>query len=131
MFGGGREWVVASAREVRAAVRAQLAEQMAGRQKAALSVASAYAKVEKARQRLAAAEQEASAALATATETVPLADLVSLAGVPATELRRLSKGARQEPTDGAAHTGVAPTAGPAAAATTTVPVQASEPVPAG
>ncbi len=123
---------MASAREVRAAVRAQLAEQMAGRQKAALSVASAYGKVEKARERLATAEQEASAVLATATETVPLAELGSLAGVPATELRRLSKGVRQEPTSGAVQADVVPTAGPAAAAaaTTTVPVQASEPVAA-
>lgn len=117
---------------VRSGLRcAQLAEQMAGRQKAALSVASSYSRVGKARQRLAAAEQEASAALATATATVPLAELVRLAGVPATELRRLSKGARQEPTDGAAHTGVAPAAGPASAGTTTVPAQPSEPVPAG
>lgn len=123
--------VVASAREVRAAVRAQLAEQMAGRQKAALSVASAYGKVEKARERLAAAEQEAGAALATATETVPLAELVSLAGVPAPELRRLSKGARQEPTNGTAQADGAPTASPAAAGITTVPVQASEPMAAG
>lgn len=121
---------MASAREVRAAVRAQLAEQMAGRQKAALSVASAYGKVEKARERLAAAEQEAGAALATATETVPLAELGSLAGVPATELRRLSKGARQEPTNGTAQADIAPTASPAAAASTTLPVQASEPMAA-
>ncbi len=39
---------MATAREVRAAVWAGLAEQMAGRRKAALSVASAYTKVEKA-----------------------------------------------------------------------------------
>lgn len=90
---------MATAREVRAAVRAQLAEQMAGRQKAALSVASAYAKVEKARERLAAAEQEAGAALTVATDTVPLGELVTLAGVPASELRRLTRGRQDAPAD--------------------------------
>lgn len=90
---------MASAREVRAAVRAQLAEQMAGRQKAALSVASAYAKVEKARERLAAAEQEAGSALAVATKAVPLGDLAALAGVPVAELRRLSRSRQDTTTD--------------------------------
>ena len=116
--------VVASAREVRAAVRAQLTEQMAGRQQAALSVASAYGKVEKARDRLAAAEQEASAALATATRTVRLAELVSLAGVPAAELRRLTRGAKQEPADGASPAGALPATDPAATDNTSVPAQA-------
>lgn len=96
---------MATAREVRAAVRAQLAEQMASRQKAALSVASAYSKVEKARERLAAAEQEACTAIATATETLPLTELVALAGVPAPELRRLTRGSKQEAPDGTAHPG--------------------------
>jgi len=86
---------VATAREIRAAVRAQLAEAMAGRQKAALSIASSYAKIEKARERVAALELEASTALAAATETVPLAELAALSGVPAAELRRWSKGAKQ------------------------------------
>lgn len=96
MVDGGQEWVVATAREVRAAVRAQLAEQMARRQKAALSVASAYAKVEKARERLAAAESQASTALATATKTVSLGELVTLTGVPAAELRRLTRESKQQ-----------------------------------
>jgi len=99
---------VATAREV----RAQLAEQMASRQKAALSVASAYGKVEKARERLAAAEHEACAAIATATGTLPLTELVALAGVPAPELRRLARGSKQEAPDGVAHPGEGTAPGP-------------------
>ena len=90
---------MATAREIRAAVRTQLAETMAARQKAALSVASAYAKIEKARERVTAAELEASTALTAATETVPLAELATLSGVPAAELRRWNKTAKQGPAE--------------------------------
>ena len=101
---------MATAREVRAAVRAQLAEQMAARQDAALSVASAWSKVEKARERLAAAERETSAAVATATEHLSLADLSRFSGVPATELRRLARGGKaSEPTEPASQTIAEPT----------------------
>jgi hypothetical protein len=88
--------VATTAREVRAAVRAELAEQVRARQEAALTVALAWGKVEKARERLAAAEQEAGAAAVTAAEKLPVADLAKLAGVPAAELRRLIRAARAE-----------------------------------
>ena len=82
---------MATAREVRAAVRAQLAEQLHARQDAALSVAAAYAKVDKARQRLTAAEREAAAVVHAATAHIPLAELATLTGIPPTDLRRLSR----------------------------------------
>lgn len=82
---------MASAREVRAAVRAQLADQLNERQDAALSVAAAWSKVEKARERLAAAEEHAGTVVATAVTTVALADLSALAGIPAADLRRLNR----------------------------------------
>jgi len=81
--------VLATAREIRAAVRAQHAQQVRGRQDAALAVAAAWDKAEKARERLAAAERRAGAAVAAATAQLPLADLAALAGVPITDLRRL------------------------------------------
>lgn len=90
---------MATAREVRANVRAQLAAQLAGRQKTALSVAAACAKVEQARERLAAAERDAASTLATASTTVPLAELATLAGVPASTLRRLSRAGKHPPAD--------------------------------
>ena len=84
---------MATAREIRAAVRAQHAQQVRGRQDAALAVAAAWDKAEKARERLAAAERRAGAAVtaatATATAQLPLADLAALAGIPITDLRRL------------------------------------------
>ena len=82
---------MATAREVRAAVRAQLAEQLHARQDAALSVAAAYSKVDKARQRLTAAEREAAAVVHAATAHVPLAELATLAGISPTDLRRLRR----------------------------------------
>ncbi len=121
---------MASAREVRAAVRAQLAEQMAGRQKAALSVASAYAKVEKARERLAAAEQEARAALVVATKTVPMGELVTLAGVPASELRRLTRGRQDASADSPGADLVDPPAGAPAGTTGPAATAVAEPVAA-
>jgi len=84
--GGG---VVASAREIRATVRAQHAQQVRGRQDAALAVAAAWDKVGKARERLAAAERQAGAAATAATAQLPLPDLAALAGIPITDLRRL------------------------------------------
>lgn len=104
---------VASAREIRAAVRAQMSAELAAREKAALSVASSWAKVEKARERLAGAEQEASSAVLAATEKVSVGDLAPLSGVPVAELRRLSKDGRQNATAPAA---AADTAAPASAA---------------
>jgi len=80
---------LASAREIRAAVRAQHAQQVRGRQDAALAVAAAWDKVQQARERLAAAERQAGATVTTATAQLPLADLAALAGVPISELRRL------------------------------------------
>ncbi len=80
---------MATAREIRAAVRAQHAQQVRGRQDAALAVAAACDKVEKVRERLTAAERQAGAAVTSATAQLPLADLAALAGVPVSELRRL------------------------------------------
>ena len=80
---------MASAREIRAAVRAQHAQQVRGRQDAALAVAAAWDKAEKARGRLAAAERQAGAVVTAATAQLPLADLAALAGVPINDLRRL------------------------------------------
>jgi hypothetical protein len=91
------ETVATTAREVRAAVRAELAEQVRARQEAALSVALAWAKVEKARERLAAAEQEVGTAALMAVEKLPVADLAKLSGVPTAELRRLIRAARVVP----------------------------------
>lgn len=119
---------MATAREIRAAVRAQLAETMAGRQKAALSIASSYAKVQKARERVTAAELEASTALAAATETVPLAELATLSGVPAAELRRWNKSAKQGPAgDTDAPGGAGETAGEGVGDAPTEPVGAAAP----
>ena len=86
---------MASAREVRAAVRAQHAQQVKGRQDAALSVAAAWDTIEKARDRLTAAERRASATVTAATEQLPLPDLAALAGVPIAELRRLVRAGKQ------------------------------------
>jgi hypothetical protein len=94
--------VMSSAREVRAAVRAQLAEQLTARQDAALAVAAAWSKITKAQERLTAAEDSARAVIADAVATVPLGDLVALAGVPAADLRRLTRKPK---------TGAAPDAG--------------------
>ena len=82
---------MASAREVRAAVRAQLAEQLNARQDAALAVAAAWSKITKAQARLATAETDARAVIADAVATVPLGELGTLAGVPAADLRRLTR----------------------------------------
>jgi len=85
---------MASAREVRAAVRAQLAQQLNARQDAALAVAAAWSKITKAQARLNAAETDARAVIADATATVPLGELGTLAGVPAADLRRLTRRAK-------------------------------------
>lgn len=85
---------MATAREVRAAVRAQLAEQIKARQDAALGVAAAWAKVDKARERLAVAERDAAEVLVSATAEVSVADLAALAGIPEVELRRLLRAAK-------------------------------------
>jgi len=85
---------MASAREVRAAVRAQLAEQLNARQNAALAVAAAWSKITKAQARLAIAEAEARTVIADAVATVPLGELGTLAGVPAADLRRLTRKAK-------------------------------------
>jgi len=97
---------VASAREVRTVVRAQLAEQVKARQDAALAVASAWDKAEAAREKLAAAERNAGAAVAAATEQLAIPDLAVLTGIPITDLRRLLRAARDTPAPGQ------PTAGP-------------------
>jgi hypothetical protein len=85
---------MATAREVRAAVRAQLAEQMKARQDAALGVAAAWAMVGKAQERLAAAERDAADAVLLATAQVSVADLAALAGIPEADLRRLLRAAK-------------------------------------
>lgn len=82
---------MATAREVRAAVRAQLAEQVKARQDAALAVAAAWAKIGKARDKLAAAERDAAEAVMAATAQLSIADLAALAGIPEPELRRLAR----------------------------------------
>lgn len=84
---------MATARQVRAAVRAQLAEEMKAREDAALTVAKSWAKVSKERDRLAAVEQEAATEIAAASRTVPLGELATLSGVPVADLRRLLKSA--------------------------------------
>lgn len=104
---------MATAREVRAAVRAQLAEQVKTRQDAALAVAAAWAKVGKARDKLAAAEREAAEAAVSATADLSIADLVALAGVPETDLRRLLRAGKTGAP--AAETDAAPAASTAAA----------------
>jgi len=81
--------LLASAREIRAAVRAQHAQQVRGRQDAALAVAAAWDKVGKAREHLRAAERQAGAVVTAATAQLPLPDLAALAGIPITDLRRL------------------------------------------
>jgi hypothetical protein len=50
-----------------------------------------YGKVDKARQRLTAAEREAAAVVHAATAHVPLTELATLTGIPPTDLRRLSR----------------------------------------
>jgi hypothetical protein len=85
---------MASAREVRAAVRAQLAQQLNARQDAALAVAAAWSKITKAQARLATAETDARAVIADAVTTMPLGELGTLAGVPAADLRRLTRKAK-------------------------------------
>jgi hypothetical protein len=72
-------------------VRAQLAEQLSARQDAALAVAASWSKVTKAQERLAAAEDSARTVIAEAVATVPLGELGTLAGVPAADLRRLTR----------------------------------------
>jgi len=86
--------VATTARQVRAKVREQMAKQMAARQESALAVASAWEKVEKARARAAAAEDDARAAVTNAGESFTLPDLADLSGVPLAELRRLARGSR-------------------------------------
>lgn len=83
-----------TARQVRSRVREQMARQMAAREESALSVATAWDKVEKARARATAAEDAARTAVADAGSTFSLPDLADLSGVPLAELRRLARGAR-------------------------------------
>lgn len=83
-----------TARQVRARVREQMAQQMAAREQSALAVASAWDKVEKARARAAAAEDAARAAVSDAGDSFTLPDLADLSGVPLAELRRLARGPR-------------------------------------
>ena len=61
-----------------------------------LHARSGLPSVRKARERLAAAEQEAGTTAATAAQQLPVADLAKLAGVPAAELRRLIRASRAE-----------------------------------
>jgi len=91
---------VASAREVRTVVRAQIAEQVKARQDAALAVASAWDKAEEAREKLAAAERNAGAAVAAATEQLAIPDLAVLTGIPITDLRRLLRAGKDTPAPG-------------------------------
>ncbi len=95
---------MATAREVRAAVRAQLTEQLNARQDAALAVAAGWSKVEKARERVTTAEAEMRDAVVTALETVPVTELAALTGVSAADLRRITRTAKTPPaaTNGAA-----------------------------
>ncbi len=85
---------MATAREVRAAVRAQLAEQLNARQDAALAVAAGWSRVEKARERVITAEAEMRDAVVTALETVSATELATLTGVPAADLRRITRTAK-------------------------------------
>ena len=114
-----------TAREVRAAVRAELAKQVHARQEAALTVAAAWGKVEKARERLAAAEREAGTAADTAAQKLTVADLAKLAGVPAAELRRLIRASRAEQSSSSANRRQ-----PAAAPSITDATAQPEPAPA-
>ena len=91
---------MASAREVRTVVRAQIAEQVKARQDAALAVASAWDKAEEAREKLAAAERNAGAAVAAATEQLAIPDLAVLTGIPITDLRRLLRAGKDTPAPG-------------------------------
>jgi hypothetical protein len=98
---------MATAREVRAAVRAQITEQINARQDAALAVAAGWSKVEKARERVITAEIEMRDAVVTALETVPVTDLAALTGIPAADLRRITRTAKTA--RGAAANGAAAT----------------------
>src|ERR1035437_2822835 len=109
---------MATAREVRAAVRAHLTEQLNARQDAALAVAAGWSKVEKARERVTTAETEMRAAVVTALETVPVTDLAALTGVPAADLRRITRTTTRTATKSAAPSNdTAAASTPAASAT--------------
>lgn len=82
---------MATAREIRARVRAQMEAELRAREEAATSVAAAVEKVARGRERLEALEQEAGVTVSTAVVRVPLTDLAALAEVPVGELRRLMR----------------------------------------
>lgn len=84
-------WNVVSAHEVRATVRAQLNEQLKVRQDAALAVTAAWARLEKAREKVTAEERNAGTAVARACGTVSVPELASLTGITVTDLRRLAR----------------------------------------
>ncbi len=90
---------MASARSIRQAVRAQIEADIAARSKAALAVATAWSKLAKAQERIAAAEQEVITATTTASAQVPLTDIARFANIPLQDLRRVMRSANktQEP----------------------------------
>ncbi len=82
---------MASARTIRQAVRAQIEAEISSRAHAALTVATAWSKLTKARERLAAAEQEVINATTTASAQVPLTDIARFADIPFQDLRKVMK----------------------------------------
>lgn len=80
---------MATAKEIKAAVRRQLAEQIRQRETTALAVADALAEIATVEARLATAREVAAAAVTSALEVMPLADLAEITGVDVRELRGL------------------------------------------
>ena len=92
---------MATAKEIKAAVRRQLAEQIRQRETTALAVADALAEIAVVEARLATARAVAAAAVTSALEVMPLADLAEITGVDVRELRGLrTRTSRNSAVDG-------------------------------
>ena len=80
---------MATARQIKAAVRKQLADQIERRSAAAITVSETLADVRAAEERLTAARAAAGAAVAAAVEVMPLEDLAEITGRDLRDLRAL------------------------------------------
>lgn len=83
--------MVATAKDIRVKVKAQLAEQLRIREEAAISVVTGAAAVETAQGQLDAAEATYARAVSDAITVIGVKDLADLTGVSPASLRRLSK----------------------------------------
>jgi hypothetical protein len=119
---------MATAREIRASVRAEVEAQVKVREDAALSVAAAWTKVEKAQQVLAKAERDAGTAVTKATGSIAAPDLAKLTGIPLADLRRLTRSGKDDSTD---HDGDTPGVELADSAPADAQHLDAEPIPAG